>query len=105
MSRITDLLNSVIDIAVGAAVLASMVAGAVKVVFIRPIEKRLGTVEEDVDELSDKAQVAKERADHHERVLLSPPNPEDDSLVETVEETKEMVEEIHEKVNGDDQED
>lgn len=98
MSRLTELANSLIDLAVGAAVLASMVLGAVKYAFLRPLEKRVGKNEEDIDRLEDKADVAKERTDRHERVLLDPPNPQDDPLVEQVEETYEMVDETQDSV-------
>ena len=99
MARLTDLLNSIIDLALGAAVLASMTLGAAKLVLVRPIEKRLDDAEADIDELDDKASVAKERADRHERVLLNPSNPQEDALVETVEETREIVEDIREMVD------
>jgi len=99
MARLTDLLNSIIDLAVGAAVLASMTLGAAKVALIRPLEKRLDDAEDDIDRLDDKASVAKERADRHERVLLNPSNPQEDALVETVEETREIVEDIREIVD------
>jgi len=99
MARLTEILNSIIDLAVGAAVLASMTLGAAKLVLVRPLESRLDDAEADIDELDDKASVAKERADRHERVLLNPSNPQEDALVETVEETREIVEDIREMVD------
>jgi hypothetical protein len=82
----------------GAVAGAAAAIGAVRVAFIRPIEDRLGDVEDDIEDVGEKAERADNRSESNEYILLGDPDdPNYDGVAQDVKDIKEIVEEIRDK--------
>jgi len=83
---------------------AAAAIAAVRVAFIRPIKKRLGAVEDDIEEVAEQAERADNRSESNEYILLGDDDdPNYTGVAKDVKDIKEIVEEIRDEDDGDDE--